>query len=143
MELFIREMSVEDAAAVHTLSGQLGYELTLEDTAGQIREVISNKDNCAFVAITNETIVGWIHGFKAIRVETKTFVEIGGLVVAEPYRGKGVGKKLVEKIKQWCIAQSITSLRVRCNTKRSGAHRFYGQVGFTEQKEQKVFEMKV
>jgi GNAT superfamily N-acetyltransferase len=48
-----------------------------------------------------------------MRLETKTFIEIGGLVIDENYRGKGIGKILVSKIKEWCIEQKISSLRVR------------------------------
>jgi GNAT superfamily N-acetyltransferase len=143
MELLIREISAEDAQAVHLLSQQLGYELSVADTAAQIKEVLSRKDNYALVAVVNETIVGWIHAFKAIRIETKPFIEIGGLVVDEQYRSRGVGKKLVTRIKEWCAEQEIHSLRVRSNTKRSEAHQFYTRLGFTEKKEQKVFEMMV
>jgi len=50
---------------------------------------------------------------------------------------------LVSKIKEWCIEQKISSLRVRCNTKRKEAHQFYFKNGFSETKEQKVFELKI
>jgi predicted N-acetyltransferase YhbS len=143
MELLIREISPKDAQAVHELSHQLGYELSVADTATQIREVLSNKDNHALVAVIDETMVGWIHAFKAVRIETKPFIEIGGLVVDEKYRSRGVGKKLVIRIKEWCTGQQIHSLRVRSNIIRMEAHLFYTRLGFAEKKEQKVFELKV
>lgn len=143
MDITIREIHENDAAAISQLSLQLGYTLSPFETVNQIKEIAASGDNCAFVALYNKKIIGWIHAFKAMRLETKTFIEIGGLVVYESYRGKGVGKALVERIKAWCVEQKIAALRVRSNTKRSDAHMFYLKNGFTESKEQKVFGMKV
>ena len=125
MDIRIRKIREEDAETVSSLSLQLGYNLSPLETADQIKEVIASNDNCTFVALHNEKIIGWIHAFKTIRLETKTFIEVGGLVVDENYRGKGVGKILVSKIKEWCIEQKISSLRVRCNTKRKEAHQLF------------------
>lgn len=143
MELVVRKISIKDADAVQALSKQLGYELSIEATATQIKKIIQSQDNCAFVAVTGETVIGWIHGFKTLRLETKPFIEIGGLVVDANYQQKGIGKRLVDKVKEWCKAQGIHSLRVRSNTKRLEAHQFYLRLGFDEQKEQKVFAMNV
>ncbi len=143
MQIAIREIALQDAEEVSSLSQQLGYQLSPSETAGQIKEVIVSSDNCAFVALSNGKIIGWIHGFKTVRIETKSFVEIGGLVVDENYRGKGVGKKLIDRIKQWCVEQEVCSLRVRCNTKRKEAHQFYLTLGFSEMKEQKIFGMEL
>jgi N-acetylglutamate synthase-like GNAT family acetyltransferase len=143
MNITIRKISVEDAPAVSSLSQQLGYQLSPSETAGQIKEVMASSDNCAFVALSDEKIIGWIHGFKAVRMETKSFVEIGCLVVDENYRGKGMGKKLIDRIKHWCVEQDVRSLRVRCNTKRAEAHQFYLTLGFSEMKEQKIFGIEV
>src|SRR5579875_1406990 len=98
MEVTLRNISVGDAKQIQLLSQQLGYNLSLSETEGQIRLVLERNDNCSFVAIADEKVVGWIHGFIAIRIETKPFVEIGGLVVEENYRGKGIGKELIEKL---------------------------------------------
>jgi GNAT superfamily N-acetyltransferase len=74
-------------------------------------------------------------------LESNPFVEVGGLVVDENYRSKGIGKKLVEQIKQWCVEKHISTLRVRSQVKRKEAHQFYLANGFTEIKEQKVFQI--
>jgi GNAT superfamily N-acetyltransferase len=140
MNIAIRKISVEDAPEVASLSQQLGYNLSPSETRKQILEIRNSHDNCAFVAVIDETVIGWVHAFKTIRIETTSFVEIGGLVVDENYRGKGVGKTLVNMVREWCVEQKITSLRVRCNIKRPEAHKFYLTIGFKESKEQKVFQ---
>lgn len=137
----LREISVDDAAQITLLSAQLGYKINAQETAEQIRNVISHPDHCAFVIANQEKILGWIHAFKTFRIESKPFVEIGGLVVDENHREKGIGNKLVEKIKEWSRENNNHTVRVRCNTKRTEAHLFYNKTGFTESKEQKIFQL--
>ena len=137
-------MNPEDSQSVRDLSKQFGYDLSTEETMNQIKSVNLMEDHCAFVAIIeDEKIVGWTHAFIATRIETKSFVEIGGLVVDENFRNKGIGKKLIDRIKEWCVDKGISLLRVRCNKKRVEAHKFYSKIGFEESKEQKVFTLQV
>lgn len=141
MEIQIKPIISEHAPAVQMLAQQLGYPLSLREIERNIMEVMSNNDHVVFVAIVDNEVVGWVHAFKAIFLESNPFVEIGGLVVDENYRGKGIGKKLIERIKQWCLEKQVSTLRVRSQVKRKEAHLFYVNNGFTEIKEQKVFQM--
>jgi GNAT superfamily N-acetyltransferase len=143
MEVLTRKMRIEDAKFINILSAQMGYELTLMEAINHIEQVIESKEDCAFVAVSEEKIIGWIHAFKAIRIESGSFVEIGGMVVDEDHRGKGVGRVLVNKVKEWCSEQKNNSLRVRCNNKRLEAHKFYTKLGFRETKEQKIFQLEI
>lgn len=143
MEIRLRTIALEDTTTVHRLSGQLGYDLAVEQTREQIAAVLQRNDHCAFVALLNDNVVGWIHAFIAITIESKPFVEIGGIVIDENYRNKGIGETLVNKIKEWALERSIPSLRVRSNVKRQAAHRFYFKAGFKEIKEQKVFALEL
>ncbi|MGI8893876.1 MAG: GNAT family N-acetyltransferase [Bacteroidia bacterium] len=137
----LREISVDDAAQIAFLSTQLGYNLNVDETTFQIKEVLSHPDHCAFVIAKEDKIIGWIHAFKTMRIESPPFVEIGGLVIDENHRGQGIGNKLVEKIKAWTLENNFSKVRVRCSTKRKEAHLFYNKIGFTESKEQKIFEV--
>jgi GNAT superfamily N-acetyltransferase len=65
------------------------------------------------------------------------------VIVDERYRGHGIGKLLIEKVKQWSEETGNKTLRLRCNMTRKEAHLFYQHLGFKEIKEQKVFEMKI
>jgi predicted N-acetyltransferase YhbS len=92
MEIQVRQMTEEDAPAVQKLSEQLGYVFSITEIKNNIKEVVSMKDHLAFVALYDGKIVGWIHAFKALFLESNAFIEIGGLVVDENYRSKGIGK---------------------------------------------------
>ncbi|MBD0331636.1 MAG: GNAT family N-acetyltransferase [Chitinophagaceae bacterium] len=141
MEVKIRSFQLNDVHAINQLSQQLGYPATVKETEYCIKEVLSLKYNVVFVAVVEHVVVGWIHGFKAVRIESQPFIEIGGLVVDKNYRNRQIGKKLVERVKEWCLEKNIFVLRLRSNTRRKEAHQFYYALGFTEIKEQKVFEL--
>ncbi len=152
MEVFIRQISKEDAPAICTLCFQLGYVLSIEQILKNIKAVLENKFHDAFVAVHQDKIIGWIGVARALQIESPSFCEVRGLVVDEQYRKQGIGKMLIEKAKQWGqekarlndkVGQGNTKLRLRCNTKRNEAHLFYQHLGFNEIKQQKVFEMKI
>jgi GNAT superfamily N-acetyltransferase len=139
MEIYARQMSSEDAAAVASLCSQLGYPLSSQQILQNINAVRTSKDHDAFVAIYDSRVVGWIGLAQAIMIESLPFCEINGLVIEETHRGKGIGKLLVERAKQWAKEKGNDTLRLRCNVKRTEAHEFYWHLGFKESKKQTVF----
>jgi GNAT superfamily N-acetyltransferase len=141
MYLTIREVSQNDAAAISLLSIQLGYSISTEKTEQQIIAVNTSPNDIACVAVDEEKVIGWIHIFYMLRLECASYCEIGGLVVDEKYRGKGIGKMLINQAIPWCKEKRCGKLKVRSNIKRTEAHKFYEQAGFNEMKQQKVFEI--
>lgn len=140
MSISIRQINVNDGDGIRALTKQLGYDVSPEQTQQSIQYILNNPEHCAFVAIEHNQITGWIQAFLAVRLESK-FIEISGLVVDECARGLGIGKKLIEQVKQWATGKNCETLRVRCNVKRTESHTFYTKLGFTENKEQKVFHL--
>ena len=143
MNITIREMLPEDAIRVNLLSGQLGYPLSREQTLKNIQAVVRSKMHTAFVALDKNTIVGWIGAANAIMIEVMPLCEINGLVIDEQYRGKGVGKLLIERVTQWAKENGNDKLSLHCNIKRTDAHLFYEHMGFREIKQQKYFVINI
>ncbi|WP_293305738.1 GNAT family N-acetyltransferase [Pedobacter sp. UBA5917] len=139
----IRTILEKDAENVAALSTQLGYESNIEQTLARIRQINNSNENCAYVAILEDKVVGWIHGFYTLRLESDPFVEIGGLVVDSAYRNLKIGKQLIESVNLWAKKHQVKKLKVRCNIKRTESHKFYERVGFEENKRQVAFEMKL
>ncbi len=137
-DIKIRPISINDYEMVTLLTNQLGSKTTNEIVNKQIEEIIINPDHDAFVAEKDNIIIGYIHCFKAIRLTTKPFIEICGLVVDEKERGNGIGKSLVKYIEELYSKEYV--IRVRCNSKRELAHKFYQILDYKLKKEQKVFE---
>ena len=143
MKIFIREMTAKDATAVNTLSTQLGYPLSIEQTVQNITSVLQSKDHTAFVAEYENKIVGWIGASQAIMIEVMPHCEINGLVINEHHRGRGIGKLLIDKVKLWARDKGNNKMGLHCNIKRTEAHKFYEHMGFTEIKQQKNFVIEI
>jgi GNAT superfamily N-acetyltransferase len=132
-------MTANDATAVNTLSKQLGYPLSIGQTLQNINMVLQSKDHTAFVAEYENEIVGWIGAAQAIMIEVMPHCEINGLVIDENHRGMGIGKLLINNVKQWAKEKGNDKIGLHCNVKRTEAHLFYQHLGFTELKQQKNF----
>ncbi len=143
MELIIREARESDIFSLTDLTHQLGYPLPEKELRNNLEAVTRNKNEIIYVMADAGKVIAWIHIFHAIRLESGSFAELGGLVVDHHYRGKGIGKLLLEKAGEWCRSMSIKVLKLRSNIIRKDAHRFYLGYGFSEIKDQKVFEMKI
>jgi GNAT superfamily N-acetyltransferase len=143
MNIGIRQIEPQDSAAITQLSDQLGYALTEEQITKNIHAVLSNEDHDAFVAVYENKVVGWIGVAHTIMIEMTPYCEINGLVIDEKYRGKGIGRSLIERAKQWGKEKGDTTIRLRCNVKRKETHLFYQHLGFIETKEQKNFEINI
>lgn len=137
----IREISEKDAESVTTLSIQLGYDSNIRLTSARIKRINNSNENCAFVALIDDKVVGWIHGFYTLRIESDPFVEIGGLIVDENYRNLKIGKQLIENVDLRAKKHQVKKLKVRCNIKRTESHKFYERIGFKENKRQVAFEI--
>ena len=143
MNITTREMTEKDAAAVNSLSKQLGYPLSIEQTLQNIKAILKSKDHAAFVAEYEYKIVGWIGAAQAIMIEVMPHCEINGLVIDEHHRGMGIGKLLIDRVKQWAKEKGNDKIGLRCNVKRTEAHLFYERLGFTELKQQKKFVINI
>jgi N-acetylglutamate synthase-like GNAT family acetyltransferase len=137
----IRTATLKDAKSINSLSLHLGYESTPHDIAEErLQCLLESANDEVWVFEESSIILGWIHVFKAYRVASSSFNEIGGLVVNPKVRKKGIGRKLVEFAAKQATNQSI-ELRVRCNSQREETHQFYIKAGFTNSKAQYVFKM--
>ena len=143
MKIIIREMTLNDAKAVNILSSQLGYTLSIEQTLQNINAVLESNDHTAFVAEYENKIVGWIGASQAIMIEVMPHCEINGLVIDQDHRGMGIGKLLVDKVKQWAREKNNSKIGLHCNVKRTEAHLFYEHLGFAEIKQQKNFVINI
>ena len=139
-KIHIRRAELGDSRSIAQLSGQLGYDSSEGEIRARLSKMIDTKDNCIYVALDQDRIVGWVHALYALRVESDPFVEIAGLVVDEHDRKEGIGKLLVERIIQWAEGRKGTMIRVRTNTIRTESHRFYEKLGFSLKKEQKIYD---
>ena len=139
MEVFFRKATLQDAERLAHLASQLGYPTEKAQMHGRLHEVLNRDDNFVLVATAQKTIIGWVHAFVSLRIESDSFTEIGGMVVDEHHRQNGIGRLMLAEVCKWALSKNCFSVRVRSNSKRSAAHNFYVKNGFLSIKEQKVF----
>ena len=135
--LEIRSLVEEDFESIASLSNELGYIINSQDLLAQLKIILKDGNHHVFGAIKDNKLVGYIHSSHVVGLTSLPFTEIMALIVCEKERGNGIGKQLVKKIEDVC---SDRKLRVRCNSKRDLAHKFYYDLNFNLNKEQKVFE---
>lgn len=133
-------MRREDAPEVALLSGQLGYPATTAVVERRFAAMAGREDLVALVAEDAAgTLIGWIQAHAETLLESDPVPVIGGLVVRERARGRGVGRALLRAVEAWAAGRGYPGLRVRSNVVRERAHRFYEREGYARTKTQHNF----
>lgn len=138
-EQYFREANLDDANELVSLMVELGYKTSRNDILERIKSIKSRNDKL-IVAVEGEVVVGVIHALIDMRLAEGEAGEIVSLIVKHDFRGKGIGRKLVNKAIESLKIAECKTIRVRANTIRKEAHGFYKTLGFVEKKTQKVFE---
>ena len=138
-EVTLRPAKLTDAAAFANLATQLGYPSSPQQVAERLASVLDDQKHLILAAVSGDRVVGWAHAYVCCLVESDTFAELGGLVVDESYRGKGIGGKLLDKVENWAHQKGCAAVSVRSNIIRLQAHKFYTARGYDQIKTQHSF----
>ncbi|MDQ3997609.1 MAG: GNAT family N-acetyltransferase [Gemmatimonadota bacterium] len=136
-ELSIRAASSDDAGALASLLGELGYPSEADRVRARLARVLGaggqRATDCVFVAADARTadVLGLLslHRFAGLHDDADVAL-ITGLVVAERARGLGVGRQLVDSAVDTARRWGCTRLMVTTHVRRAGAHAFYESIGF-------------
>ena len=140
----VRTATVGDATQLAGLSNQFGYPASVRDVEIRLQMMEALPEHRVLVAsLEDGAVVGWIHVYIAMRVESNPFGELGGFVVAEDHRRRGIGHSLLGAAETWLTGRGIQILRVRSRSNRIDAHAFFEQAGFSMTKDQRVFDKRI
>lgn len=140
-EFEIRECRTSDAESVAQLSGELGYPVAVVEMRNRLEHVLRDESHAVLVACAaSGEVVGWIDVGVVFHLQSGTYAEIGGLVVAASHRSQGVGKELVAQAERWASHRGLKKVVVRSNAKRADAHRFYLRENYSIVKTSAVFD---
>ena len=130
-------MTITDAPTVADLATQLGYPSTASQIERRLDALEGTPDASVLVAEGPDgAVLGWIHVFATRHLESDPGAEIGGLVVDEAARSRGVGSALVTAAEAWAKGRGFEMVSVRSNVIRLEAHEFYKSRGYEVQKSQ-------
>ncbi len=140
MALRIRPAQLDDAPTLAALAGQLGYPTTPEEMTARLQALAGDDHHVVFVTVEADgQVVGWVHVYLCPLLIAGPEAEIGGLVVDQAHRSRGIGARLVREAGEWARVRDCAGLTVRANVVRERAHAFYRRLGFREVKVQRVF----
>ena len=138
--LQIRHAVEKDATMLAALSNQLGYPASAPQVALRLSKILPDPNQAIFVAEQPDLgVIGWIHLYQHWLVEEDQTAEIGGVVVDQNYRGRGIGKLLINAAEQWAQDAGCTGIHLRSNILRKEAHQFYLNLGYQINKTQLSF----
>ncbi|MAT41423.1 MAG: hypothetical protein CL609_03705 [Anaerolineaceae bacterium] len=97
--------------------------------------LLAEENISLFVAEADQTLVGLIH---AEIIETPVFpiivprryTKVDNLVVKAGYQNQGIGKRLMDVVQDWAIANEATSLELTVYEFNKTAIAFYEKAGF-------------
>jgi putative acetyltransferase len=85
------------------------------------------RENVAFFVLRVDDAPAACAGIQIVGSE---YGEIKRMFVRPPYRGAGLGKRLLQHLEQYAAAQNIPLLRLETGTLQHAAIRLYEQYGF-------------
>ena len=120
-EYMYREINIEDAQEVAKICKvALGYDVDVENVKTQIEKLTNDKKQ--------HIIIGYELGLNIL-----------GLAVNPDFQGRGIGRKLMQRLEQYAVDNNISFIRLNSSLKREDAHNFYEHIGYTCDKVQKRF----
>lgn len=132
--LQIRLMTNDDYRDVYRLFRQMNWAGACYDElefARIFEKFLNSDDREAYVATVYNRVIGFVtlYYFEAFHYFGKAAI-IQELVVTEEFRGRGVGKALVEFVKEKVSEKHCHGLEVATDLWQSGAKSFYEKCGF-------------
>lgn len=139
----IRPMTIDDAAAVAALNGDLGYPTTTPEASERIATLAASDSHVALVAEVDGRVVGWVHVARKPSLVEAATVQVMGLVVGDGHRSRGIGLRLLVEAEAWAARAGARRIVVGSRVTRERAHRFYLRHGYALHKTSHWFEKRV
>ncbi len=131
--LQIRPVTENDYRAVYRLYRQLvgtGVNALERDFERIFRGFIASEEREAFVATVHQNVIGFVTLYYLEVLHHRGLTaSIQELVVTEEFRGRGVGKALVEFVRGKVVEKHCRGLEVATDLWQSGAKTFYERCG--------------
>jgi GNAT superfamily N-acetyltransferase len=114
---------------------QLGYPTSVEQMRIRFSNIQSNPSYHTLVAEYDGKVVGMVGLCIGVFYELDgSYVRIVAFVVDSNYRGKGIGKNLIQEAESWARRQGAIGIGINSGNRveRLIAHKFYMNMGYEE-----------
>lgn len=127
----VRPATIEDVERINSLCHQLGYPISQEYVHRFLEKVPHQEDHAFFVAeLRDGEVIGWVHMYILPLVIVERCAEIGGIIVDDRYRQRGIGRLLISQAEIWARERDCRLMRIRSRIEREYAHAIYKEIGF-------------
>lgn len=100
-----------------------------------LQKILQSPQHLVFVALLDDAIVGGLTAYLLPEFETETYlVYIYDLAVQTEHQRKGIGKRLIAGINEYCKQQGIAEVFVQADEEDDYAIDFYRKTGGKEMK---------
>ena len=132
-EITIREAKAADSAAIARLVTQLGYPSSTKQIEERLSALSGRPEYAVWVAEDSGRVVGLTGVCLDLGLEYDGLHgRLMGLVVDEPHRGRGIGKRLLEQVERWLQERGVNKLSLTSGKQRIEAHEFYRRLGYEQ-----------
>jgi len=131
-EISIRQATEDDAEALSSLIGELGYPTAPATALERLRNSTAVGD-CVLVAVYQSNVIGLILLHRTPFLHRTPDGRISTLVVSDDYRGQGVGGRLLVAAEAVFREWGCSRIELSSGAQRADAHRFYLRAGYSEQ----------
>ena len=131
----IREAEISDATSIWKLNcDEMGYQYPLSDTVLNIGKLLSSETDKIYVAVSNNTIVGYVHANDYDLTYAPHMKNIMGIAVSGSWQRRGIGRALLNSIENWARQSNAKGIRLVSGSSRMEAHAFYRSCGYSGDK---------
>ena len=132
MVVTVREVTRADDAAIGELLGELGYP-SATDLQTRLGSWLDVSERRLLVAVVCGDVVGMLGLVMTPRLESDGWwAQVVALVVAERYRGQGVGRRLVERAEALSEEAGCDTLFINSSRRRTDAHALFVRLGYRD-----------
>jgi GNAT superfamily N-acetyltransferase len=129
----VRRCSPNDAVAVSSLLGELGYEVSPQAAVERMRRLNSPEIDPMFLAVDNGRPLGFIALHRCHMIQYQAPVtRITALVVGQRARRRGIGRLLVDHALRWAEQSGCELVELTSALNRVEAHAFYRDLSFEQ-----------
>ena len=136
MDIDIQAAKEQDLPAIIDLYKQLDAsdsdQLSIEDAIQMFRKIHMYPDYKLYVAIKDKKTIGTftLLIMDSLAHHGKPSAIVEDVVVHEAWRGKGIGKLMMQFAMDYCQKVGCSKLALSSNMRRAAAHQFYESLGF-------------
>ena len=135
MDFVTRIPAATDIAALAALREALWPEGDAAEHAAELHAVLQASGNFIVIAEANNKLIGFVEArlrSHADGCETSPVGYLEGWFVVDSWRGRGVGRALVQRFEEWAAAQGCRELASDTWLDNAASQRAHEKLGFQE-----------